>query len=197
MTRKPSIPLISIAGILVIILYCSFTLISWAFYPDPYGPLTHYLSRLGNNNYNISGAIFYNLGCILTGLALFPFFTGMKDWYLDSKAQKAVMVVGQIFGFAAGFALVMIGVFSEDMGSPHMLSSTTFFLLNFITLTIVNIALLFNPKFMKPIAVYTFGINILSLAFELWFGGPLIEWFTVFGSLIFVGLISWNSMKLG
>jgi hypothetical membrane protein len=90
----------------------------------------------------------------------------------------------------------MIGVFSEDQGSPHMVASSMFFLLNFIVLIFVNIALLLNSDFWKLIAVYGLAIDFLTLGFQLAIGGPLVEWFTVFGSLLFVGLLSLNTQIL-
>jgi hypothetical membrane protein len=88
----------------------------------------------------------------------------------------------------------MIGVFSEDQGSPHMVASSTFFILNFIVLIIVNLTLLFHTKFWKIIAVYGLSIDFLTLGFEVVIGGPLVEWFTVFGSLLFVGVLSLNAL---
>jgi hypothetical membrane protein len=89
----------------------------------------------------------------------------------------------------------MIGVFSEDQGAPHMAASSTFFLLNFFVLIFVNLALLLNSDFWKLIAVYGLSIDFLTLGFQMAFGGPLVEWFTVFGSLLFVGLIMVNTHK--
>jgi len=188
-------PLTSLSGVLVILLYCGFTLTSWAFYPDPFGPLTHYLSRLGNFNYSPFGAYFYNLGCILTGLALFPFFVGLYEWYTDRLYQKVPLFVGQVIGILSAIALIMIGVFSEDQGSPHMTASSTFFLLNFFVLIVVNATLLLHPRFIKLIAIYGFAIDILSLSFELTIGGPITEWFTVFGALLYVSFISFNTLQ--
>jgi len=189
-------PQTTIAGLFVIVFYCIFTAVSWALYPEPYGPVTHYLSRLGNFDYSPIGAYFYNIGCILTGLALIPFFLSLRPWLTNRKAQVFLLMSGQLFGVLSACALVMIGVFSEDQGTPHMTASSTFFLLNFIVLILINVALLCNTQFIKPIALYGVSINILSLAFELTISGPIVEWFTVFGSLIFVGLISINSFKL-
>lgn len=189
-------PLLTISGVFVIILYCAFTFISWVLYPDVYGPTTHYLSRLGNFNYSPFGAYFYNLGCILTGIVLFPFYIGFYQWYTDRLYQKVPLIVGQIVGLCSAVALIMIGVFSEDQGNPHMVASSTFFLLNFIVLILVNIALLMNSDFWKLIAVYGLAINFLTLGFQLAIGGPLVEWFTVFGSLLFVGLLSLNTRRL-
>jgi hypothetical membrane protein len=87
-----------IFGFLTIIFYTTFTMISWVLFPNPATPLNHWLSDLGRlqvpadgspvwdpgtlelfigpSQFN-PGAIWYNLGCILTGLMLFPFFFGI------------------------------------------------------------------------------------------------------------------------
>ncbi|TFG31114.1 DUF998 domain-containing protein [Candidatus Thorarchaeota archaeon] len=189
-------PIVTLSGLLVILLYCIFTITSWALYPEPYGPLTHYLSRLGNFDYSPLGAYFYNLGCILTGVALIPFFLSLRIWVGESKPQVVLLLLGQLIGVLSACALIMIGIFSEDQGAPHMTASSTFFVLNFVVLILVNIALLWHKQFIKPIALYGIAICVLSLGFEISIGGPIVEWFTVFGSLIFVALISINSLKI-
>jgi hypothetical membrane protein len=189
-------PLITISGILVVLLYCVFTIVSWAFYPAPYGPSTHYLSRLGNFNYSPFGAYFYNWGCILTGIAMVPFFIGLREWYTERTIQRIIMIIGQVLGVTSGFALAAIGVFSEDQGTPHMTASSTFFTIIFFVLILINLALLLNPKFNKLVGAYGLGITLSALFFALTVGGPLTEWYTVFGALLFVGLLAIDSMKL-
>ncbi len=171
-------------------------MVSWAFYPDPYGPATHYLSRLGNFNYSPFGAYFYNWGCILTGIALIPFFIGLKDWWTESRIQRIFMIAGQILGIVSGFALMAIGVFSEDQGDPHMTASSTFFLILFFVLILILIALFLNPAFNKIVGLYGVGITFSSLAFALTVGGPLTEWYAVFGPLLFVGLLGINTLRM-
>lgn len=188
-------PLTTQSGILVILFYCVFTFSSWALYPEPFGPSTHYLSRLGNFDYNSFGAYFYNIGCILTGLALVPFFISLKDWWTENSIQRVIMVIGQLLGIASGVALLAIGVFSEDQGESHMVASSTFFLIIFFVLVLIIIVLFLNPIFNKLVGLYGFGITFSSLGFALTVGGPLTEWYTVFGSLLFVGLLAINSMK--
>jgi len=190
-------PLTTLSGVLVILLYCVFTLISWAFYPEPFSPWANYLSRLGNFDHSPFGAYFYNLGCVITGAALVPFFLGLNKWYSEGRLSKLLLISGQFVGVLSAIALILIGVFSEDQGSPHMTASSTFFVLNFIVLILINVALIWHPKFLKAIAVYGFSVNALSLGFELVVGGPLVEWFTVFGSLGFVALLSFNTLSLG
>ncbi len=189
-------PLTTVCGVIVILLYCSFTLVSWAMYPESYGPITNYLSRLGNFDESPFGANFYNLGCILTGIALIPFFLSLRVWHTESKPQVILFILGQVIGVLAAMALIMIGIFSEDQGTPHMTASSTFFVLNFIVLILISLALLWHPKFIKPIALYGFILDAATLGLELVMHGPIIEWITVFGSLLFVAMISMNSLRL-
>ncbi len=174
----------------MVVLYCSFTLISSAFYPGAYGPVTHYLSRLGNYNMNPAGAIFYNLGCIVTGLMLIPLFASFFFWYTEKRLQRLVLVIGQILGMCSGIALIAIGVFSEDKGSPHMAASSIFFLINFAVLIFLNIGLLLNPDFPKLAGLFGIVLDLSTLLLAFTVGGPITEWYTVFGSLLFVGIVA-------
>ena len=101
-------PISSFAGIAVIVLYCVFTFSSWALYPTAYNPVANWLSDLGNSTNNPNGAILYNLGCILTGIALFPFFVGFYKWYTEEKHRRTSIVVTQIVGCLAALSLIMI-----------------------------------------------------------------------------------------
>lgn len=177
------------AGLLVILFYSVFTLISWILYPFPFTPWDNYLSRLGNFDYSPLGSYFYNIGCIATGIALIPFFIGLSYWY-SGRIQKPLLFSGQLLGIASGFALMLIGVFSEDQGQPHMIASSIFFELNFLVLILVCIGLYLNEHFPKLPIFYGLVIDILTLIFAIIAGGPLVEWFTVFGSLLFVGMVS-------
>ncbi|MEM3668250.1 MAG: DUF998 domain-containing protein [Candidatus Bathyarchaeia archaeon] len=189
------LPLSCIAGIPVILLYCIFTFSSWALFPTPYNPVDNWLSDLGNSTYNPSGAILYNIGCVLTGIALFPFFGGLYKWYTDEKWRKTLLIGTQIAGFLAAFSLIMIGVFSEDYSSLHSLWSSIFFFLNLIVLVLLGGALFTHPKYMKPIAFYGFIVAAINLLFVLVYRNPIFEWFTVFTALGYVGLLVYNMFK--
>jgi hypothetical membrane protein len=185
-------PLSVIAGILVIVFYCTFTFISLAFFPSPYSPVDNWLSDLGNSSYSPNGAIFYNLGCILTGSALFPFYIGLYKWYTDKIWHKILVIITQVVGICSGFALIMIGIFSEDFLVPHIFWSEVFFELNLLVLIFACIALIFHPDFIKLISIYGFVVAAINLTFSFLISTPLIEWFTVFTALGFAGLIVYN-----
>jgi hypothetical membrane protein len=197
MQRNPlKWPLTCLSGILVILLYCVFTFTAWALYPGPYGPLTHYLSRLGDWTQSPVGAFFYNAGCVLTGCALIPLFIGLNKWYGEQRWRAVVLLVGQGLGVSSALALMLIGIFSEDTGTPHEAASAVFFVLLFLVLIVLNLALLTHPGFLKLIAAYAFAMDAVSLGLELTVSGSLTEWFTVFAALVYVGLLVANTFKL-
>jgi hypothetical membrane protein len=191
-------PISSLAGAAVIILYCAFTFSSWALFSKAYSPVTNWLSDLGNSSstYNPRGAVLYNLGCILTGIALFPFFIGFYKWYTDEKWRKTSLLISQAVGCLAAFALIMIGVFSENSGSLHTLWSQVFFLLNFLVLILFGVSLFTHPQYIRAIAYYGFIVAAINLALIFVPNTPLLEWFTVFTALGYVGLIAYNTTKL-
>ncbi len=77
-----------------------------------------------------------------------------------------------------------------------MTASSAFFLLNFFVLILLNMALLFHRRFIRAVGLYGLTMTSLSLPLEVLLGGPLVEWYIVFGSLVFVGLVSYNTMIL-
>ena len=188
--------ILSFAAIFVILFYCAFTLTSIILFPSAFSPIVNYLSDLGNSTFSPKGAWFYNAGCILTGLALFPFYAGFYAWYTRERWRKALMVVTQIVGFLSAFSLIMIGVFSEDSMAQHMFWSSLFFVFNLLVLILANICLMTHPKFIRPIGYYGLAVAVVNLLFVVLTTTPLLEWFTVFTALLYAGLIAYNTLKL-
>jgi len=188
-------PIGCVSGIAVIALYCTFTFTSLALYPTPYSPVTNWLSDLGNRSFNPVGAVFYNIGCVLTGIALFPFFAGLYKWYTREKWRKISLIATQIVGIFAAFSLIMIGVFSEDFMEQHAFWSSVFFVLNLVVLILVGLSLFTHPSYIKPIAYYGFLVAGINMVFVLVYNTPLFEWFTVFTALGYVGLLVYNMLK--
>ncbi len=187
-------PISCIAGVMVIILYCAFTFTSWALYPTSYSPVENWLSDLGNSSFNPNGAIFFNVGCVLTGIALFPFFGGFYKWYTDEKWRKISLIITQTLGSLAAFSLMMIGVFSEDYGEMHHIWSVVFFVVILTVLILLGVSLFTHPNYIRPIAYYGFVVAIINLIFAS-YNIPLLEWFTVFTALGYVGLLVYNMFK--
>jgi len=192
-------PISCIAGVGVIVFYCAFTFTSWALYPTSYSPVDNWLSDLGNSTSNPNGAIVFNVGCALTGIALFPFFMGLYKWHMKEDWRKILLIVTQVVGVLAAFSLIMIGVFSEDFPEAHHMWSSVFFLLNLVVLVLLDITLFTHPEYMKPIAYYGFAVAAINLLFVLLFvlaySTPILEWFTVFTALGYVGLLVYNMLK--
>ncbi len=188
-----------IPGILVIGFFYTFTFISLAFYPSPFNPVNNWLSDLGNSSYNPNGAFLFNLGCILTGSALFLFYLGMYKFYREEIYHKIAVISIQILGFCSGFALIMLGVYSQEFSGPHMIWAGAFFWLNLCVLILGNIAIIFHKDFMKPIAIYGWsaaGINFLFILLSIFmFNSPLLEWISVSTALGYVGLLIFNIYK--
>jgi len=188
--------MLTVAGILVIMSYCVFTFTSLALFPGPFSPVNNWLSDLGNSGYSPRGAAFYNVGCVLTGLALFPFFAGARKWYTSERRRKTLTMLTQVFGFIAAFALMMIGVFSEDYGELHGLWSDVFFVFNFIVLIFANVSLMTHSKFKRPIGYYGIVVAVINLLFVASSSTPLLEWLTVFTALGYVALLSYNTFRM-
>ena len=178
------------------IIYCVFTFTSLLLYPTTYSPVINWLSDLGNSSFNPKGSILYNAGCVLTGVALFPFFIGLYKWYTDENWRRYSLIATQVIGSLAAFSLIMIGVFSEDYGWVHVFWSSVFFVLNLIVLVSIGASLFTHPSYIRPIAYYGFIVAAINLAFVLFFDKPILEWFTVFTALGYVGLLAYNMLRL-
>jgi len=189
-------PILSFAAIFVILFYCAFTFTSIVLFPTAFSPVVNYLSDLGNSTFNPKGAWFYNAGCILTGLALFPFYAGFYEWYSAERRRKFLMVATQVVGFVSAFSLIMIGVFSEDSMAQHLFWSEVFFVFNLLVLILANITLMTHSKFIKPIGYYGLAVAVVNLLFVALTSTPLLEWFTVFTALIYAGLLAYNTLRL-
>ena len=70
-------PISVVSGIFVIVVFWGFTFTSMVFFPRIYNPLVNWMSDLGSYSKNPNGHIYFNIGCIISGIAMFPFFLGL------------------------------------------------------------------------------------------------------------------------
>lgn len=198
-------------GMLAFAVFTIFTLTAVLFYPTFYNPLYEWLSNLGNVNLNPSGALFFNLGCIITALILIPFFITLRRWDPTGRWSKILVIIGVLLGIFASISLIGVGVFPETNIQMHTIAASGVFGSLFIIIILLNIALFKHPKFMHGVTYWgilavliTFSFQVMLLmpqnkdtlaTFHPTLPLPGMEWAAVFSSLIWVGLLSYNMWK--
>ena len=101
------------------------------------------------------------------------------------KLLQTYMIESQL---ESSFAFIISRFYKRFLRLIHLIL--------FFVLVLMLLALFANHKFNKLIGVYGLISTLTSLVMVFTVGGPITEWVAVFGSLTFVGLLSWNSMKL-
>jgi hypothetical membrane protein len=110
-----------ILGLSGALTYIAFSALAAIQFPGPYSPWhNNTLSQLGNVNLNPNGAIYYQIGCAVTGLLLMAFFSTLGPWRASGTPwQNRVLTLVQVLGVIAGFGLLMNAVFPESNLQPH------------------------------------------------------------------------------
>lgn len=192
-------PLSAIGGVLVIIIFCIFTLASIALYPGSFSPFNNWISDLGNHSLNSDGSVIFNTGCILTGLAMLVLIAGLGKWAVKGW-KKAALAAGQACGVLSALALMLIGVFSEGT-SLHGIMSITFFSLLFLLLVLTNVALFGDTRYFRWIgyfALLAIAIDVILAYTRFAYTHDTIwEWLAVFSALLWVALLSYNLFLIG
>ena len=196
-------PKTSITGLVGITTYCIFTLVSFSFFPNNFDPINYNLSTLGDFYDNPNGAIFYNVGMVLTGLASIPFYVGLYNWFMIRKKSN-LDVVALVAGIINALAIMMAGIFSEteETYSQHVFWSILIFISFLPVLIFVNISILNQPDFSNLVAYYGFGVSLIDMSFLvlLIFTGvdtnfPLFEWFAVFSYISWIGVLAFSIIQ--
>ena len=184
-TVKSKWSLLVLTAFIGVILYCILTYVSILHYPGFFDPFSNYLSRLGNSSLNPTGAVYYNLALIQAGLMLLLTYIGI---YLDNRkaGQYRMLVIATAFGMFSAFAIIMAGVFNEDIYFLHFIFSLLIFASWIPVLISMNYIMFNQGGYAKWISYYGFvlaALNIIFVLFVLFFGtdtGSIIEWISVF-----------------
>ena len=140
----------SSAGIAAVVVYLIFALVAFLKYPRAYGPLTNWLSDLGNPLDNPSGAVFYRLGCMLSGAALILFYLKLGIWNTGSKKTRVLLTVAQCTGVLSAVSLMITGILPLGTSTEiHSLWSMMLYISLGFFLTFSATALMKNPAFKK------------------------------------------------
>ena len=202
-------PLGTIFGFAFIVFYISFTIIAITRFPHTVSPLDMYLSTLGNAEISPDGAIFYNLGVILGGLAEIMFFIAIYA-HSSPHGRRWVLIIGLMAGLINGISVVMSAVNPEhvieitDLTTMNANEHETWSFLIFFSF--IPVLLAFSLAFWKTsetsrwVTLYGFlvcAVDILFLAMALSDGptNAIMEWLTVFSYLIWVLLVSLDVLK--
>jgi hypothetical protein len=191
---------IKYAGVICIPIYMTFTYISYL-YSTNVTPLTNWLSDLGNPLENPSGAISYNMGCIIAASLLLVFYVGIFQWYKNHKIRKKYIIsyIGaQISGIIASAFLVLASIF--PLGTFTSLHSK-FSLVNMVGMdsfmVFTAIAFIMNPNIKKWIGFYGFFTAIFNIvttnAFSLLY---IAEWIYILLFMIYIAVITLNYDKI-
>ena len=110
--------MLGLAGAAAYIVFSA--LAAWQF-PGHYSPWNNNtLSQLGNDILNPTGAIYYQIGCAVTGILIMAFFATLGSWRATgSRVQKWLLSLVQILGVVAGFGLFMTAIFPKSNLPPH------------------------------------------------------------------------------
>lgn len=187
-----------ISGFIATAVYLIFTLTSFLIYPAKYSPLTNWLSDLGNPLENPSGAIYYNLGCIITAILLVLFYIGLQIWNTGTKRTKMLLTIARITGILAALTLITASLFPlGTFTTVHTISSKMLSVFLGFFLTFSATLLLRNPAAIRWFALFGYITALFNFIYGVFLYEVFIaEWISLAMFIIFILLISYNSLLL-
>lgn len=158
------IPLLAAA--IASIVYLVFAFVAFLNYPGAYSPLTNWLSDLGNPTVNPSGALYYNIGGVVTSSVLILFFISIYSWKLADKKMKIFLGLSQVVGLVLAVAFMTSALFPLGVNnSIHSVASITLFIsIGLFEIFSVS-AIRKNPSHAKWLPA--FGISVALVNFGL------------------------------
>jgi hypothetical membrane protein len=190
--------IIVISGFAAVAIYLVFAAIALIRYPDAYSPLRNWLSDLGNPLINQSGALFYNLGCVLTGVVLIAFFIGLREWIDESKRLKILLTIAQIAGILSSVLLIITALFPlGSHTSIHEISGKMHVIFLGFFLTFSATVLLRHPVLRKWPAYFGFLTAVVNFVYGAFLHSVFVaEWVAIGMFIIYVLMISFNSLHV-
>lgn len=217
-----------VGGIFTVGFYLIFLLISWFLFPNPASPLDHWLSDLGRYQVPADGglvwrwiggewklykelaipsimnpgAIFYNLACILTGISMFLFFTGILA-YIDKEDNNSKLLTYalMLIGYVGALFLFLVGIFAEDgifllminedlsYNFHHLFSMIVFILL--IGIKVLSGLWAWKQGLNRLVAIFAWVVVIFDIIVVVT-GNNIawVEWTSVLLSLATIGIVT-------
>jgi len=198
---KSQLPVCFASAVQCSVTYVFFAFLSCAKYPLPISPFRNWLSDLGDQIVNPKGAVFYNLGVILTALCLAIWFTaGLRQWRLDGNAShKRLLVISQAAGVLSAFALTMSAIYPINLPEVHSFWSRIHFMMFSMGFGFSVAALRYHPGFTR-LNLYLGICAAIMPTLMLVFGKAcLLEWVAVgciIAYVLSVGIVSLNFITM-
>jgi hypothetical membrane protein len=163
---------------------------SWVFGVDT-------LSELGR--IDGGGRDLFNAGVILSSLLWLPFAYVL----LLAIPRTWLGRVGAVMFLLSAFALLAIGLFPIDTGTPHTVASWTFFILSLSSLLVMVAPMRQSDVFGRLGAISSLIASLFPLALLLTTSVPLAEAMAVIALMIWASIVSlmmllnWNIVRAG
>ncbi|HMK45190.1 MAG TPA: hypothetical protein VK436_01055 [Methanocella sp.] len=199
--RKISMSLISsIAGYLAITTLVLALIISIYLAPHDFSPFDYWIEDYGMPAENPVGAVFYDVGFMLTGVLLGIYMIGFYRWYTTNRWYNAFAAVGHLSGGISTLVLILEGYTLMTGFDRPMIWSISFFLFVMIAMIIATAGMAIRPSQSEDtiiIGAATIAL-ILLLATALYFNiAPVIsEWLAVLFMLVWVAMASRDMYRL-
>lgn len=136
--------LFKLAGLLGCFLSVSGALIAGLVYRgkenEPYSPLNHFISELGENGVS-KRAWAFNWGLILCGFLLLPATINLGLTLPGIWAK-----IGMAFGLITALSLSLVGIFSMDRLKPHGIAAVIFFRAGLLMVLFFTLAIALQPQ---------------------------------------------------
>jgi hypothetical membrane protein len=185
------------SGVLADLSYLAFALTAFILYPLPYSPMNNWLSDLGNVELNWHGAIFYNIGIILTALLLILFFLGLSSWKIENNRVQIIMLfLTQGFGILGAICMMMSSIFPINFLAVHSFWSTSLYIMLSTAFAFSVAALRYHQRVPKGLLILGISNPLLVILASILPNVHVLEWITVFLFLSYVGLVGVETKRL-
>ena len=168
---------------------------------DRFSPFDVWIGDFGDDIKNPAGYMYYNTGSMITAILLTLFYPGLYEWRTASRIRNILLGIGIAIGSISGVLLFLTGYVSTHVQPLHLHLSVLFFALTLFAITFVCLALAGLPKYSKAalcMGVTTVALTlILALSYALDIEPIIVQWFTGFALLAWVGFTARDSFTMG
>jgi hypothetical membrane protein len=172
--------LVFYSSVITVISYLLFTFIAFMVFPNTYSPTQNWLSDLGSSRLNPRGAVVYNLGIVLTGLAVLICFLGIDEWRIAGhKKQNAMLFLTRLFGCLGALAMIMSALFPITLFDAHSFWSSSLYILLGTAFGFSVAALRYYPRFPRWLLFLGALIAIEDMIWGWVLNTYPMEWLTV------------------